>query len=181
MKALTRLLPPLLIFLLVPAPLFAQFASSSLPTSTPLLDPALVAQAEAQAKSQDTSGSSNAFLLGLGAAGLLGLGLLSSFGGTAASVPAARASRSFGGTVIAAIPCVSSLGPALQVTIKPAGVFSPTYIWTAATITKLQGPPRTPKQQILGIYDVPFVCFIPGKPPIPLYGLRMTLVGTSLH
>ena len=87
---------------------------------------------------------------------------------------------SFGGRILAVIPCVSGLGPSLWVSIKPAGVFAPTYIWTPATITKLVGPPRNPGQQVLGVADVPFVCVIPAKIPIPLYGLRMQIVGTSL-
>ena len=87
---------------------------------------------------------------------------------------------SFGGRILAVTPCVSGLGPSLWVSIRPAGVFAPTYIWTPATITKLVGPPRTIGQQVLGRADIPFVCFIPAKVPIPLYGLRMQIVGTSL-
>ncbi len=86
---------------------------------------------------------------------------------------------SFGGRILTVVPCVSGLGPSLWVSIKPAGFFSPTYIWTPATITKLVGPPRNPGQQVLGVADVPFVCFIPAHIPIPLYGLRMQIVGTS--
>ena len=87
---------------------------------------------------------------------------------------------SFGGRILSVIPCVSGFGPSLWVSIKPAGIFAPTYIWTPATITKLVGPPRNPGQQVLGRADIPFVCFIPAKVPIPLYGLRMQIVGTSL-
>jgi len=87
---------------------------------------------------------------------------------------------SFGGRILAVISCVSGLGPSLWVSIKPAGRFPITYIWTPATITRLVGPPRNPGQQVLGIADVPFVCFIPAHIPIPLYGLRMQIVGTSL-
>lgn len=111
----------------------------------------------------------------------MGLGLLTNiFGSSAAAIPAGRASLSFGGRIVGVIPCVSGLGPSLFVTIKPAGVFAPTYIWTPATITRLAGPPRTIGQQILGRADIPFVCVIPAKVPIPLYGLRMQVVGTSL-
>ena len=87
---------------------------------------------------------------------------------------------SFGGRVIKVIPCVSGLGPSLHVTIRPAGVFAPMYIWTPATFTGLFGPPRNIGQQVLGIADVPYVCVIPVTPLIILPGLRMQIVGTSL-
>jgi hypothetical protein len=95
-----------------------------------------------------------------------------------AAAPSAvsAAGLSFGGRIVAVIPCMSAFGPSLHVTIKPAGVFSTTYIWTPATFTLMVGPPRTLGQQVLGIADIPYVCFV-GK--FPLYGLRMQLVGTS--
>jgi hypothetical protein len=87
---------------------------------------------------------------------------------------------SFGGRVIAAIPCISAAGPSLYVTIVPFGAFQPLYIWTPLTLTYSWGPPRTPGQQVLGVADIPFVCFTPTVPPVPLYGQRMQTVGTSL-
>ena len=86
---------------------------------------------------------------------------------------ASAAFFSFGGRVLAVTPCSSGL----YVTIFPAGIFPIAYIWTPATITFSAGPPRTPGQQILGLYDIPYVCFV-GK--VPLFGLRMFMVGTSL-
>lgn len=109
---------------------------------------------------------------------LLGKALCAACLVVAAAYPLATSAAgfSFGGRVLAVVPCVSAFGPSLHVTIKPAGVFSTTYIWTPATFTLLVGPPRTPGQQVLGIADIPYVCFV-GK--FPLYGLRMQLVGTS--
>lgn len=83
----------------------------------------------------------------------------------------------FGGRVVSAIPCVSNAGPGFWVTLVPFGPFPVTYIWTPLTKTHLMGPPRTPGQYVLGKYDIPAVCFV-GK--IPLVGMRMSLVGTSI-
>lgn len=96
--------------------------------------------------------------------------------------------HSFGGKVTAALPCLSPLGPSIWVTIAPAGVMPTSYIWTPATITKLNGPPTHPGQQILGLADVPYVCWNVISSGLfglfsafsYLYGLRMTEVGTSL-
>lgn len=87
--------------------------------------------------------------------------------------------KSFGGRIATVVPCVSGLGPSLHITIIPAGVFQPAYIWTPLTITKLAGPPRNPGQQVLGTADIPFVCFTPTVPPVPLYGQRIFQIGTS--
>ena len=93
--------------------------------------------------------------------------------------PASAFGISFGGRVLSAIPCSGGM---LQVTIKPAGRFPIFYIWTPATVTKLVGPP-TLGGQVLGLADFPWVCFIGGggffSSPIPLFGLRMQVVGTS--
>jgi len=110
--------------------------------------------------------------LGIGA-GIVGLGILSKL---VSPVPALK---SFGGRIVALVPCVSGAGPSIFVTIVPSGAFPPTYIWTPLTITKLAGPPRNPGQQVLGTADIPFVCSTPTVPPVPLYGLRMFEVGTS--
>lgn len=110
--------------------------------------------------------------MGIGA-GAIGLGLLSGLGSSALS-----ARISFGGRVATVIPCISGLGPSLHVTIVPAGIMPVTYIWTPATLTFTAGPPRNPGQQLLGLADVPFFCTI-GTPPVPLFGLRMFMVGTS--
>ena len=179
MRTLTRFFALIFIFLLVPAPLGAQVASSTATTTAATT----TSTTGTQSQSQNSSSNSNSALgIGLGiGAGIVGLSLFASnFTSAAISIPAGLASRSFGGRIVTAIPCVVGGTPALQVTIRPAGVLPITYIWTSATITRLQGPPRTPGQQVLGIYDVPFVCYIPAKVPIPLFGLRMTMVGTSL-
>lgn len=114
----------------------------------------------------------------LGTAALVGLGV-----GVAAIGVSAVSSllfRSFGGRVATVIPCVSGLGPSLHVTVIPFGGFpGVAYIWTPATITYSFGPPTHPGQQVLGVSDIPFVCFTPTTPPVPLYGFRMQSVGTS--
>jgi hypothetical protein len=87
--------------------------------------------------------------------------------------------RSFGGTIVSVIPCS---GGSLQIGIIPAGLFPTFYIWTPLTVTKLYGPPIAISQQILGLADVPYVCFIGGgffTSPVPLFGYRMTYIGTS--
>jgi hypothetical protein len=87
---------------------------------------------------------------------------------------------SFGGRVVAIVPCSGGM---LHVTIIPAGLFPVTYIWTPFTATKLYGPPIHPGQQLVGLADIPFVCFVGVglfTTPVPLYGLRMTTVGTSI-
>lgn len=100
---------------------------------------------------------------------------------------------SFGGRVTAVLPCVSALGPSIYTTVLVArGVPHPEfYIWTPATITKSVGPPIL-GGQILGVADIPFVCFTYNPVtcglfglfsclvPIPYFGLRMQLIGTSL-
>lgn len=88
---------------------------------------------------------------------------------------------SFGGRVVSVVPCISVAGPSLHVTIIPAGLAqSVLYIWTPLTLTFSYGPPHNPGQQVLGLADIPFACYIPATPPIFLYGLRMQMVGTSL-
>ena len=168
-----RIVAFLLLFSLVPAPLFAQFTPTPTASST--------AATSTRSNPGGSGGGSNGLGLAIGiGAGLFGLGLLTSLGSSGLAIPSARASLSFGGRVVAVVPCVSGFGQSLFVVIRPAGVFAPAYIWTPLTITKLVGPPRTIGQQVLGRADIPFVCFIPAKPPIPLYGLRMQVVGTSL-
>src|SRR3989344_6256928 len=75
---------------------------------------------------------------------------------------------SFGGRINKVVPCISGLGPSLHITIRPAGVFAPMYIWTPATFTGLFGTPRNIGQQVLGIADIPYVCVIPVTPLIIL-------------
>ncbi|TSC68471.1 MAG: hypothetical protein G01um101456_626 [Parcubacteria group bacterium Gr01-1014_56] len=86
---------------------------------------------------------------------------------------------SFGGRVLFVVPCSGGMR---QITILPAGRFPISYIWTPFTITKSVGPP-VPGGQVYGIADVPFVCFVGGggffSSPVPLFGLRMYVVGTS--
>lgn len=84
---------------------------------------------------------------------------------------------SFGGRVVAVVPCKPGF---LWVSIISARSATPGvpefYIWTPFTLTFMAGPPRNPGQQILGTADVPATCFVG---TIPLYGLRMQMVGTS--
>lgn len=158
--------------MLMPAsPFLAQQASTTVvltatttPTTTPLLTPA-------GSSSQGGSALGTAALIGLGVgAGIVGFSIASSV-----------LFKSFGGRVVTVIPCVSGLGPSLHVTVAPfGGLPNVFYIWTPATITYSYGPPSHPGQQLLGVSDIPFVCVIPAKAPIPLYGLRMQSVGTSL-
>ena len=115
--------------------------------------------------SSSSSSKNNGVGIGIGVGigvGLIGLGLLSNI-----AFP-----KSFGGKIVAVVPCSAGL----HVTIVPAGLLPVSYIWTPATITFSAGPPRNPGQQILGLYDTPFICFV-GK--VPLFGLRMLTVGTS--
>ncbi len=84
---------------------------------------------------------------------------------------------SFGGRVLFIVPCSGGM---YQVTILPAGKFPISYIYTPFTITKSVGPPL-PGGQVLGIADIPFVCFIGGgffSSPFPLFGFRMQYIGT---
>lgn len=81
---------------------------------------------------------------------------------------------SFGGRITAITPCANG---AIWITIVPAGPFQPFYIWTPGTITYSAGPPSHPGQEVLGVADIPYVCYIP--PFIFLYGQRMQIVGTS--
>jgi hypothetical protein len=91
---------------------------------------------------------------------------------------------SFGGRVVSVLPCLSPLGPSLQVNIAPAGGFSTSYIWTPATVTFMAGPPNHPGQQNLGVADIPFACVIPSPfffiPALTLFGQRMQFIGTSV-
>lgn len=86
--------------------------------------------------------------------------------------PTFAALISFGGRVTTVIPCSSGL----HITIIPAGIFPVSYVWTPFTLTFSVGPPRSPGQQVLGLADTVIPCFV-GK--VPLFGFRMTVVGTS--
>jgi hypothetical protein len=121
------------------------------------------------------SSANNAALVTAGFAG--GAALLLS---TQLLSPVVPKLTSFGGKIVSVIPCSGGM---VHVTIVPAGLFPVQYIWTPFTITKLYGAPIHPGQQLVGLADVPFVCFIGGgifTSPTPLYGLRMTTVGTSM-
>jgi hypothetical protein len=114
----------------------------------------------------------------VGAAGVLGAIVLAIPMISFAQIPLLN---SFGGRVATIAPCFSALGPSLHVTVVPfGGVPAVAYIWTPLTITYSYGPPTHPAQQVLGLSDVPYVCFTPTTPPLPLYGLRMFSVGTSV-
>gem|GEM_PF-3150214 len=157
-------------FLLFGSPasvVLAQGATSATATTT-------VATSTIATGSSSSSGS-NGLAVGIGVGVGVGLAAYALF-----SPASSLLLKSFGGRVVASVPCVSSLGPSLFVTIVPAGIFAPTYIWTPLTITNTYGPPRNPGQHILGLADIPFVCWIPTTPPIFLYGLRMSTIGTSL-
>ncbi|MES2006569.1 MAG: hypothetical protein V4436_00505 [Patescibacteria group bacterium] len=158
-----------------------------------LLSPiATFAQANAsssQSASTQSSGNGIGTAIGVGvgvAAGALIFNALASSASKATGIP-------FGGRVATIIPCLVGVVPALHVTIVPARASAALgvtpklepYIYTAGTITYLAGPPTHPGQEILGKADIPFACFIPVPgffftTFIPLYGLRMQQVGTSV-
>jgi len=84
---------------------------------------------------------------------------------------------SFGGRVVAVVPCVSSLGPSIWFTIVPASLYPiVSFIWTPTTITYLAGPVSHIGQQVLGVADVPFVCTVGN---VPFAGQRVQIEGTS--
>lgn len=145
---------------------FAQ--TNPLPTSTP------------PQSSSNSGGSALGIGLAVGA-GVVGIGLLSSVSSFFVSP-----FTSFGGRVTVVVPCTLGVLPMLYVTVlsNRGGIPHPEfYIWTPATLTKLAGPPTHPGQQILGLADVPLTCFIGGGLfvlPVPLVGLRMMTVGTSV-
>lgn len=94
---------------------------------------------------------------------------------------------SVGGRIIALTPCVSPLGPSIWLTVLSARATDPLvpepYIWTPLTFRTLVPPtPTLPPpthigQQILGIADLPFTCFVGF---VPLYGLRLQIGNASL-
>ncbi len=147
----------LLVFAFLAGPISAQTTGSSATTTT-------------QQNSSGQGGGGLGVAIGLGVAGLGVVSAVSSLLLT-----------SFGGRIIAVVPCSGGM---LHVTILAARVVPKPefYIWTPFTATKMAGPPRNPGQQVLGLADIPFVCFIGGgflSSPIPLYGKRMMTVGTS--
>lgn len=94
-----------------------------------------------------------------------------------APVPALALGTSFGGRIVTWVPCLSSFGPSVWFTIVPASLYPVVnFIWTPATITFLAGPPTHIGQQVLGVADVPFACFV-GK--VPFFGQRIQTIGTS--
>ena len=96
----------------------------------------------------------------------------------APTIASAAIGFSFGGKVLTVLPCSGGM---FHVTILPAGRFPAAYIWTPFTVTKMTGIP-VPSGQVLGIADIPFVCFLGGgffSTPIPLPGFRMQYIGTS--
>jgi len=130
-------------------------------------------------------------LLALGAVGVLGIAALVGFNFLTTAAPVAATASgvatggSFGGRIIAIMPCVSALGPSVWVTLKPSGLLLPPfmYIWTPATLTNIVPPspslpPRNIGQQLLGRFDIPFACVVP-FPPFVFYGLRMQIMGAS--
>jgi hypothetical protein len=106
--------------------------------------------------------------------------------------PAAASAQvlsSFGGQVLTVLPCIGPLGPSTIVTVRTANTIPlvKSYIWTPETVTKLAGPPL-PGSQIVGLADIPYVCWNPVKGGLfglftflsYSYGQRMTYIGTSL-
>ncbi len=139
---------------------------------------------------RDSSGSSGSggSMGGLLAVGVLGVAAIVGFSFLTSAAPVAAGvatGGSFGGRIIAIMPCVSALGPSVWVTLKPSGFLLPPfmYIWTPATLTNIVPPspslpPRNIGQQLLGRFDIPFACVGPFLPFV-FYGLRMQIMGAS--
>lgn len=132
-------------------------------------------------ESQKSGGSGSMGVALLGIAGAIGLTYLA----VNLLSDAASPGFSFGGRIIAIMPCLSALGPSVWVTLKPSGLLLPPfmYIWTPATLTSLVPPvpslpPRNIGQQLLGRFDIPYACVVP-FPPFVFYGLRMQVMGAS--
>jgi hypothetical protein len=89
--------------------------------------------------------------------------------------------KSFGGRVTWVEFCLDG---SIFIIIEPSGLFPVNYIWTPYTITQKFGPPTTKGQQVLGLFDLPWVCVIDEgglfSGPELRFGFRMFLVGTSL-
>ncbi len=115
--------------------------------------------------------------------GLITIGLVAPLAVMAAGLP-------FGGRVLSAVPCSGGLyvsilsvpiivsglsGISIVASPQPVGTVG-FYIWKPGSLTYSFGPPR-PGVQILGLSDVPTSCFIGN---IPVFGLRMQILGTSL-
>jgi hypothetical protein len=84
---------------------------------------------------------------------------------------------SFGGRVVAAVPCLSPLGPSIWFTVVPASFYPViNFIWTPATVTYLAGPVNHIGQQVLGVADIPYACKVG---TIPFFGQRVQIEGTS--
>lgn len=145
----------------------------------------------ASSESNSGSGSGGGGLGGLvavgalGIAAIVGLSFLSTTATVAETAVNTATGGSFGGRIIAIMPCASALGPSVWVTLLPAGPLLPPYmyIWTPATLTSVVPPipslpPRNIGQQLLGRFDIPYACVVP-FPPFVFYGLRMQIMGAS--
>jgi hypothetical protein len=80
----------------------------------------------------------------------------------------------FGGQASTVIPCYNQviwamLGP-------PIG--GP-HIWSAGTVTYLNGPPRHAGQWILGLNGAPYFCIVEIQPLIVFAGKHITMMGSS--
>ena len=185
MNVLMPIMSSLLSFFLLASPAAAQFATSSPATTT---IPVAAQTSTSQFSNYSNNSSDSGGGIGTGAlvfGGLVLGGLALAFGGAApAAVSTASNAKglSFGGRVVAAIPCLSDLGPSYWVTIAPApATKQPFYIWTPETLRGITPPgapplfppitgpdvppPTHPGQEILGIADAPFWCCLPGEVP----------------
>jgi hypothetical protein len=142
--------------------------------------------------SSSSGGSSAAIIGGVALLGVAGIVAYNFFGGAAtvaapaaATVAGSATGVSFGGRIAVVTPCISVLGPSLWVQLAvPASPLLPPYeyIWTPATLLSIVPPipallpPSHPGQEILGRFDIPYVCFVGF---IPLYGLRVQMGGVS--
>jgi len=125
-------------------------------------------------------------LLSIGFIGVILAPLSSSaqlFGAGNLGVPPTPIIAHFGGRIVSIVPCSGGM---LHVTVlvNRTGVPLPEfYIWVPfLTDTNLVGPPL-PATSIVGGADLPIVCFIGVgflSTPIPLFGLRMSTIGTSI-
>ena len=86
--------------------------------------------------------------------------------------------ESFGGQIIDMNFCANG---GIVVTLRSAtfpGLPVESYIWTAGLTFGV--PPWHIGQSIMGVADIPYFCFGPGKHPLEYFGMRMRVDAVSL-